>query len=415
MRIKRYQFNGMPFVAIIDENDCPACPYASAYLSTQFGRAFNTQLRKANELLFVLDYFGRKKIDLAERVQSGQLISQKEYLQFHTASAGKKQHDEQQPFVDCRPDVSAKSLRNALSANARQLARVSSETHKGRLRRLRQYLETLYQHFHDFFSADPAIVDRCEKLSSLIKLDEDSLGRNRPQGVADPTDSVISDEGFERLREMTLPSSANNPFKGSKIRNYLIVSILAESGIRRGALAKLKISDFQFYGGFDLIKIYRSSIDQTDPRLDKPNQKTKAHFARIPPSLMGQIKHYINHVRSEVPGSDQHDFVFVSEKGSRGTLGMPLSLKSVNGILQSLSEALGFYVHPHLLRHKWNETFDKEGSEQGLEDRLLADARNYAMGWTANTTMGKTYNEKRIAERARAISAAHQKRVDKKR
>lgn len=413
MRVKRYQFNNIPFVAITDENDCPACPYASAYLSTQSGRAFNTQLRKAQELLFILDHFRLRKIDLPERVRSGEFISQKEYLQFHTASAQKKPVDEA-PSADFLPDVSNKGLRNALSANVRQLARVSNETHKGRLRRLRQYLEMLYQHFHDLYSVNPSIADRYQKLTSLIKLDEASLSRNRPQNVADTANSVISDEEFVRLLEMILPSSLHNPFTGSKIRNYLIVSILAESGIRRGALAKLKISDLQLYGSFDQIKIYPSGIDHSDTRLDKPYQKTKAHLATISPNLTGQIKHYINHIRTEVPGSNQHDFIFVSEKGSRSTLGMPLSLKSINAVFNRLSNALGFHIYPHLLRHKWNEIFDAKGTEQGVDYKLLEDARKYAMGWNANTTMNETYNEKRIAEKTREISAAHQKRVDEK-
>ena len=411
MKVKRYHFNDIPFVAIIDEKDCPACPYASAYLSTQFGRAFNTQIRKANELLFVLDHFYGKKIDLAERVRSGKLITQREYLQFHAASAGQKRGDHE-PSAGFLPDVSNKALRNALSANFRQLTRVANETHKGRLRRLRQYLEMLYRHFHDLYSIDPTIANRYEELSSLIKLDEDSLSSNKPKSVVDATEAVISDEDLDRLKKMILPSSQNNPFKGSRTRNYLMVWILAETGIRRGALAKLKISDLQFHGSYDQIKVYPSDNDPTDSRLDKPNQKTRAHFATINPSLMVQIKHYIDHVRSKVPGSDRHDFIFVSEKGSRRTLGMPLSLKSVNGIFAVLSKAIGFHVHPHLLRHKWNETFDKKGSDQGVDYRLLQDTRNYAMGWEANSTMNETYNRKRIAEKARAISAAHQKRVD---
>lgn len=411
MKLKRYQFNNIPFVAITDETDCPACPYASVYLSTLAGQAFNTQLRSANELLFVLDYFRRKKIDLVDRMQSGELISQREYLHFYTASAAQKRSDEVASVVFF-PDVSSKALRNALSANVRQQASVSNETHAGRIRRLRQYINMLYQHFHDSYSIDPILADRYVKLSSQIRLDEDSLSRNRPQEVVDPNESVIPDKVFVRLLEMILPSSPNNPFKGSKIRNYLIISIFVQSGIRRGALAKMKISDPHFHGSFDQIRIYRSSTDPTDPRLDKPNQKTKAHLATISPILMGQIKYYINHIRSAVPGSGEHDFIFVSEKGSRGTLGKPLSLRSINALFKVLSEAIGFNVYPHILRHKWNEVFDKKGAEQGIDYRLLEDARKYAMGWVAHTSMDKIYNDKRLAEKTRMISAAHQKHVD---
>lgn len=64
MKLKRYQVDNIPFVAIVDDSDCPADPYVSAYLSTLSGQSFNTQLRKANELVFVLGHFSKKGIDL---------------------------------------------------------------------------------------------------------------------------------------------------------------------------------------------------------------------------------------------------------------------------------------------------------------------------------------------------------------
>lgn len=412
IRLKKYEFNHIPWVALVDEFDCPACPYASAYLSTLHGQAFNTQVRKAAELLFVLDYFQKKGISLVERMASGKLITQKEYFQFHLASASKKNSGDGSGNSVVLLDVSEKRLRNALSANAHQLSCVQNETQSGRIRRLRQYLEMLYTHFHDAYGGDPDIGERYEKLRAAMKMDEDSLGKKRSQGVADPAESSIPDDVFVRMLEMILPSSPHNPFKGSRIRNYLIVSIFNQSGIRRGALAKLKISDLVMHGTSDQIKIYRSGIDPTDTRLDKPNQKSKAHLATVHPDLMGQINYYVNHIRSEISGSQLHDFIFVSEKDSRGTLGQPLSLKSLNAIFAVLSKALRFHIHPHLLRHKWNEVFDVNATEMGVESRILEEARRYAMGWVAGSSMNDIYNDKRLAAKSREISLAHQRRID---
>lgn len=410
MKVKRYQFNRIPFVSIVDDFDCPACPYASAYLSTLTGQAFNTQLRKANELVFVLSYFQKTKINLVERVQSGKLISHKEYLQFYLVAASIKNSTEDSLAVPLF--ISDKVLRNAISANKNQLACVSNETKLGRIRRFREYMEDLFKYFHDPFSIRTEIMDRFDRLIAVIKADERSLNGNNSQDVGDPSDSVIPDNLFCRLLELIRPSSKNNPFKGSKIRNFLIVSIFIQSGIRRGALAKLKISDFHFHKNYDSISIYRSGVDPTDSRLDKPNQKTKPHLATISPELMSQVKYYVDYVRPQTPRQEVHDFIFVSEKGSRGTLGDPISLKSVNAIFQVLSKAIGFHIHPHLLRHKWNEIFDKAGTEKGIDPRLLEDIRNYAMGWKATTDMASTYNDKRLAVKAKELSKAHQKRVD---
>jgi integrase len=410
IRLKKYQFNHKSFVAIVDDYDCPLDPFVSAYLSTLASQSFNTQLRKAVELTFVLKLFASKGIDLPTRMESGRFVSEKEYLQFYDASCLQK--DAIDSNVISLRQISDKTLRNIISANQKCMAKVSNETLQGRVRRFREYCTWLFEHFHDLYCVDEVVSNAFHRLMSRIKLDEEGLGRNRSQRVADPLESVIPDDVFARLLEMILPSSQNNPFIGSKIRNYLIVSILCQTGIRRGALAKLKISDCHFSGSFDQISIYRSVGDPTDSRLDKPNQKTKAHLATISPVLMRQIKLYIDQVRANIPQLQPHDFIFISEKDSRGTIGQPISLKLINTIFQKLSNALQFHIHPHLLRHKWNEIFDKQGEVQGIDHKLLEDIRKYAMGWSEASIMTQTYNDKRLAKKAKEISLEHQKRVD---
>lgn len=410
IRLKKYQFNHKSFVAIVDDCDCPYDPFVSAYLSTLAGQSFNTQLRKAVELTFVLKQFANIGIDLPTRMATGQLVSEREYLQFYDASC--LQQNSEDSYTMLSRKISDKTLRNIITANQRSMAKVSNETLQGRVRRFRGYCTWLFEHFHDLHSVNEVLSNRFDRLISKIKLDEEGIGSNRSHRVADATESVIPDDVFVRLLEMILPSSPNNPFTGSKVRNYLIISVLYQTGIRRGALAKLKISDCHFSGSFDQISIYRSGDDPTDPRIDKPNQKTKAHLATISPVLMRQIKLYIDQHRANTPQNQLHDFIFVSEKNSRGTIGQPISLKSINAIFQKLSEALQFHIHPHLLRHKWNEIFDKEGEIQGVDHKLLEDARKYAMGWSESSIMTQTYNDKRLAQKAKEISAAHQKRVD---
>jgi integrase len=412
MKLKRYQFNSIPFVAIVDDQDCPVDPFLSAYLSSISRQSFNTLMRKAAELLFVAKHFSASGIDLPARVEAGQLVSEREYLEFYDACY--LQQKTLGARVSSSPliNLSDKSLRNVISANQRGLASVANETLQGRLRRFREYIKWLFEYFHDPFSLQELVSDRFNKLMARIKADENSLGRNKSTVVANFCDSAIPDKMFLKLQEMILPSSQNNPFKGAKVRNYLIISVLQQSGIRRGALAKLKISDCNFYGTYDQIKIYRSNIDPTDKRIDKPNQKSKAHYATISPILMRQIKHYIDHVRANIPLAGTHDFIFISEKNSRGTLGDPISLKAINSIFKVLSEALQFHIHPHLLRHKWNEVFDENGAKAGLDHHFQEDVRKYAMGWSQNSTMAEIYNEKRLAEKARELSIEHQKRLE---
>jgi integrase len=414
MKLKRYQFNSLPFVTIVDDADCPIDPYVSCYLNGPLSaNAPNTRFRYANELLFVLQYFSEKNIHLPARVASGKFISQKEYMQFYDRCClNKGAFDAASNVKNFR--VTDKHLRNVIVANQKGMAKVSNETLLGRVRRLRCFLDWLFELFHEVHELDEKIGKRFNELVAKIKLDEVALGRNGSQQVSGAEESVLSDDIFLELLELIMPSSPNNPFKASRVRNYLIVNLLTQSGIRRGALGKLKVSDFHFYGTFDQISIYRSGNDPTDPRAEKPNQKTKAHLATVDKNIMHQVEFYIDHVRAAFTRAQYHDFVFVSENDSKGTAGQPLSLKSINSLFQKISKALGVHVHPHMLRHKWNEIFDEKGERCGVDAARLEDIRKYAMGWSQNTTMNNIYNDKRLALKARELSLAHQHKVDQK-
>ncbi|AYZ80262.1 TPA: site-specific integrase [Pseudomonas aeruginosa] len=414
MKVKRYQFNSLPFVSIVDEADCPIDPYVSCYLNGPLAaKSANTRLRYANELIFVLQYFSAKKINLVERVASGEFISQKEYMQFYEACFLNKGYKDEASKIKSF-DMNNKHLRNVIAANQKGIARVAGETLQGRVRRLRQFLVWLFEQFHDVINVSEIVRNKFTRLVSKIRLDEEGIGRNRSQKVGDPEESVIPDDVFIRLLEMVQPSSPNNPFKASKIRNYLILNLLVQSGVRRGALAKLKVSDFNFFGTCDQISIYRSGNDSTDTRSEKPNQKTKAHMATVEKALMEHTRFYIDHVRSVFLRAQTHDFLFVSENDSKGTAGLPLSLKAINAIFQKLSRVLGFHVHPHILRHKWNEIIDEKAEKIGVDPFLLEDMRKYAMGWSQNTTMTSVYNDKRLALKVRNLTRSHQDKVDKK-
>ncbi|WP_458734156.1 tyrosine-type recombinase/integrase [Zobellella taiwanensis] len=126
------------------------------------------------------------------------------------------------------------------------------------------------------------------------------------------------------------------------------------------------------------------------------------------------MKYYIDNIRSSYHRSSEHDFIFISEKNSRNTAGLPLTIKSINAIFERISKAINFHVHPHLLRHKWNEIFDKNGSSLGIDAEELEDIRKYAMGWSQNSKMNQIYNDRRLAEKAYKISMHHQNEINKK-
>lgn len=149
--------------------------------------------------------------------------------------------------------------------------------------------------------------------------------------------------------------------------------------------------------------------DPTDPRLERPSNKTKALSVSISSGLMKFIKLYIQTVRTENPAAREHDFVFISEKGT--TSGQPLTYKSLQKIVDKFGEALGIKLHPHKLRHKWNEVFEDKAREYGLTPEKIEDLRKYAMGWVEDSKMASVYNEYQLAVTVADISARTQSKA----
>ncbi|MGO2330245.1 MAG: tyrosine-type recombinase/integrase [Pseudoalteromonas nigrifaciens] len=363
--------------------------------------------RYVNELLYVVIFFN----NLSTRVAAGEIPTAKEYTDFYNYCCYKKERTNNESIA-VFPSLERKGLRNIIAANQRVNTLVENQTIQGRIRQFRLYLTWLFDKFHGEFNPPQEVVEKYRKLICKIKLDEEGLNHNSPKKTVSIDESSIPDDIFIALIEMILPSSPNNPFKSSKIRNYLIVNTFIQTGIRRGALAKMKISDCIFSGDYDSIKIYRGGTDHTDTRLETPNQKTKNHLIVVDTKLLQQYKVYIDIIRSGYSRSINHDFVFISEKNSKNTAGSPLSLKSINRIFSILSKALKFHIHPHTCRHKWNEIFDDSGRKSGMDSALIEDIRKYAMGWSTNSIMNQTYNEKKLHEKAREVHINRQKRID---
>ncbi|MBV5340818.1 MAG: site-specific integrase [Deltaproteobacteria bacterium] len=411
--MKRYKWSKKTFFAIVDKSSCPVDPYASVYLNTLIKYKLSTQSRYGGELLFVLKYFHSKGIDLTERVASGKLLTMSEYISYYEHSAKNAGYSRNEKVVPLFANTEDKSFRNILAANTFLASKVSNDTQRGRIHRLRKYLTCLFEQFYDPISVSTHLEDKLNKLTKKMIIDEHSLNSEENQETRHPEDDAIPPKIFCKMLEAILPSSPNNPFtERNRVRNYLIVSILLDTGIRRGALAKLKVSDLRSDQSGSSLWIYSNHDDPSDPRLERPNQKTKSHLANLKFKLMEDLLFYIEHARNEVPGALNHDFVFVSESNARGTRGQPLAAKSVNEVLFTLSQVLNHRLYPHLLRHMWNDIFDDNADHQNFTSKQVEDARKYAMGWSANSTMADTYNDRRTHKKVCQIMLEHQDRMD---
>ena len=222
---------------------------------------------------------------------------------------------------------------------------LAPQTGANRVRFVTGYLEWLASH------------SRAAGAGHRLRETVDSLNarsRVRTHRTSEPTKGLTPKQR-ERLLAVIDPSSQENPFGGQAVRhrNLAVVGCLDETGMRRGELAGLKIADIDFRQL--TISIHRRPPDPRDPRREKPRTKTNARLVPARPELADILFDYVSVWRRAEPGARMHGYLFVSHGGTRP--GAPLSPRAIGKIFDALQRILGFDLHPHLLRHTWNDRF----------------------------------------------------------
>lgn len=139
-------------------------------------------------------------------------------------------------------------------------------------------------------------------------------------------------------------------------------------------------------------------------RANKPEIKTNDHFSYPSPETMYNLRVYIEEYRPLLLNEKSGEFVFLTAKNSKGTIGAPISLNTINYIFSEISKSVGFRVHPHKLRHIWNFKFSELRKTSGFTDYEIDKARRLLMGWSATSKMTSVYNRPAEVERAQELA-----------
>ncbi|PSJ59875.1 hypothetical protein C7I85_16200 [Mesorhizobium soli] len=213
----------------------------------------------------------------------------------------------------------------------------------------------------------------------------------------------------KRLREVIEPDHPENPFHPSvRFRNYLIVRLLLDLGIRRGELLGIKVADCEL-GSRGQITIHRRPDDPEDPRPEKPATKTKARDLALSPRLAEILHEYIVHHRARIPNARRHPFLIVSTDS-----GKPMSLSNVNKIMEALRDRVPDMpeeLGPHRLRHTWNEAFsdDMDAKKVSAEDEVKWRTR--LQGWRSEMS-AQAYLRRTVRRRSNAALREMQEKLD---
>lgn len=343
-------------------------------------KAHNTidgALRALQLFYLYLDSLG---VDLEERLNHGRLFSfsELEGLMLALRSSVKDfVRQTQQPSLT-KPQKVVKLEQYRMGADSENL--MSEEVLPGTVLR-----RVIYIRAYIAYRCSNKMQDISEKsklrqsLNIEFKTVDNFFESRQPRKVVpiDPREGMSSKD-IKRLFELIDHESKENPWhQGAvKFRNYLIISWLYETGMRRGELLNLKVGDINFSD--NSVTIIRRPDDKNDPRKYQPLVKTRGRRIPIPEELGLLTRKYISNYRAVNAAAKKHPYLFVATD-----TGQPLSLKSVNSIFNKVRQIPNGMVEnffPHILRHTWNDRFSKQMDDNKVLKDMEVKLRNEMNG-----------------------------------
>ena len=204
----------------------------------------------------------------------------------------------------------------------------------------------------------------------------------------------LSSGDINTILNLCNPDNTKNPFKlKNRIRNYLVVLILIETGIRLSELLLLKIVDFIRNDNLFFIKI-DGNIKERDIRRNAPSYKNpySKRIISISPKTYLLFEEYLIYFRKR---KENTQYLFVSDQNK------PLSKSSIQRILNEISIKTNIKFSAHTLRHYFAESMLEFLIEQkNLDMERAKDELRVICGWSYNSNMPNYYAKKMISKMA---------------
>lgn len=419
-KVDKVTINNVQHVCFIDGDDCPltgsqVINWANAYISKEKGHnTITSQSTEAKHLLVGLKYFFSKQIDLVERVSAGEFLTFSEVSDFSRHSFNKAEIIKRD--IESQSKIASFSSKDVLSPafkNATfEAERVANGTAVARMNSIKNFIEYLFKRLHMGFPCSDTVINKNNTSRNLTL--EIKKAKSTNTKVVDVDKPIFDDEVLNTIFEITQVGHPDNPFRSrSQFRNRLILDSIFCTGIRRGALLQAKITDLHDEN-IERINIEKR-VNNDDPRLHRPTQKTQSGVVPLEPELMKDLKKYIENIRVTYPKSEEHGFIFITESGQ--TSGQPLSKTGFDYIFETLSIALSkklgrkIKVTPHMIRHYWNFDFSEKARKAGISKTETERLRKEIMTWSAKSTMSDTYDIFDRLKRVRMIKQNIQKKL----
>ena len=359
--------------------------YATFELSS---RALDTTKKYLEHLALFEDSLAFYSIDLISRLEkrpNSQYLTDSEISRF-VSDAGFSKETLVKKYAGIRLHPTA--CKSVGKIHARQ-----------RIEAVRDYVIFIYDKLGDHSTRLEAVDDVRKRFNRKIKAARPAWKKTR----IDELKGLTNRERY-RLSEVMHPGSAENPFSNEaiKLRNYIILLLGLDMGVRRSEMLLIKTSDIQWHSRH--LKVVNLEDESIDPRTTAPQFKTHERMLKMPDDLYEAIIEYESKYRYRKlrKGSSQarkHPFLLVSHRKNEG---QPLSIKAADGILPRVGKVMPelAHIHLHILRHdaayKMLESLREELEKLTPEDRTteVQKTLTWMFGWSPKSDMPSLYGAK---------------------
>jgi integrase len=369
------------------------------------GRQPNSLLNELRSLMYLYLWGDARGVDVVERIREGVFFSLTETLDIanycgRTMVEAIRQVDERSSNV-----VSLRKTGKAPVGAARSLEK------RNRLSAIRSFIEFTSADVLSTLSRWPQRWQQycAVRAHQLELIDAQYLKISKPRQDETNLPEGLDREAVKRLREVIEPDHPDNPFMPKvRFRNYLLVRLLLDLGMRRGEMLGIKIADFA-PASKGWITIHRRPNDRDDPRQNKPATKTAARELQMSGRLTEIVHEWIVGHRARIPGARRNPYLIVSTRD-----GAPMSLSNVNKIMEALRErveGLPKELAPHPLRHTWNDNFSDLMDENNVSAENEIKWRKRLMGWR-NESSAASYVRRTVRRRSNEAFAELQDKFE---
>lgn len=372
--------------------------YATVELST---RALNTQKKYLDQIGLFGDFLEYESIDLISRLEQrpkSDYLTDEEISRFVSDAA----------FHKTTLDKKYNGVRLIPKAY-KYVGRIHAQQ---RLESVRDYLQFLYSKLGDISTNEAETRDLIGRFNRKIKAAKPSWKKTKVDEM-----KGLTQLERERLLEVMHPESVDNPFANNalKLRNYIVLLLGLDMGLRRSEMLLIKISDIHWHSGE--LAVVNLEDSRVDSRLEAPQFKTHERQLVMSDELVWALKDYVDNYRvlNKYSSAKKHSFLLVSHRRNEGKA---LSIKALDGVLPRVGSVVPElkHVHPHILRHDsvytLLESMRYELESLTPEDRTtkVQKVLTYAFGWSSESIMPGLYGAKFWKEEA---DKAMKKRSDK--